>query len=129
MSREEFLERYRLLTSRLRRLYMTALSDIMVHADKAARAMRGKKQPWIYLAVGLGCFVLGFLVRPQEFASGFFFSTSKLDTAVDVPPDASGMGVDLAVSQGRVLRFDEPLESVFLGDPSIADVRIIQPDT
>jgi pilus assembly protein CpaC len=125
---EEFLEQYRLAASKIRRLFMTVLSDIMVHANNAIVSMRGKKQAWIYCVVALGCFLLGFLIRPPEFASGFFFSSSKLDTAVDVPPDAKA-AVDVTVSHGRIVHFDEPLESVFLGDPSIADLRIIQPDT
>ena len=31
-------------------------------------------------------------------------------------------------SQGRLLRFDEPVESVFIADPEIADVRVVSPD-
>jgi pilus assembly protein CpaC len=125
---EEFLERYRFVASKARRLFMTALNDIIVYKSKAAAIMRGNKHLWIYGVVALGCFLLGFFIRPPEFASGFFFSTNKVDTAVDVPADAKGLAVDVTVSHGRVVRFDEPLESVFLGDPSIADLRVIYPD-
>jgi pilus assembly protein CpaC len=128
MSMEELLERYRRAASKIRRIYMTALSDVIVHTNKAMIAMRSRKQAWIYCVVAIGCFLLGFLFRPPEFAPGFFFSTSKLDTSMDVPPDAKGAAVDVTVSHGRVVRFDEPLDSVFLGDPSIADLRVIQPD-
>jgi pilus assembly protein CpaC len=40
---------------------------------------------------------------------------------------ASGQGLALVVGQGRILRFDQPVESVFIGDPAIADVRVVSP--
>jgi pilus assembly protein CpaC len=40
---------------------------------------------------------------------------------------ASGQGLAVVVGQGRILRFDQPVESVFIGDPAIADVRVVSP--
>jgi pilus assembly protein CpaC len=39
-----------------------------------------------------------------------------------------GMVVTVPASQGRLLRFDEPIESVFIADPTIADVRVVSAD-
>jgi pilus assembly protein CpaC len=44
----------------------------------------------------------------------------------ETPP--VGMVVTVPSSQGRLLRFDEPIESVFIADPGIADVRVVSPD-
>lgn len=41
---------------------------------------------------------------------------------------AGQRSLDLPVSQGRILRFDRPVESVLLADPEIADVRVVSPD-
>jgi pilus assembly protein CpaC len=35
--------------------------------------------------------------------------------------------ITVPVSQGRLLRFDEPVESVFIADPAIADIRVVSP--
>ncbi|NJM35454.1 MAG: type II and III secretion system protein family protein [Rhodomicrobium sp.] len=39
-----------------------------------------------------------------------------------------GTEIFVPVSQGRLLRFDEPVESVFIADPSVADIRVVAPD-
>ena len=39
----------------------------------------------------------------------------------------AGESLTLAVGQGRILRLDQPVESVFVGDPAIADVRVVSP--
>ncbi|QTP53923.1 hypothetical protein HNO51_04010 [Billgrantia sulfidoxydans] len=36
-------------------------------------------------------------------------------------------GLTLETGQGRILRFGEPAESVFVADPEIADVQIVSP--
>jgi pilus assembly protein CpaC len=36
--------------------------------------------------------------------------------------------IDLSVSEGRLLRFDGPVESVFIADPAIADLHVVAPD-
>jgi pilus assembly protein CpaC len=40
----------------------------------------------------------------------------------------SSTEVDLPVSQGRILKFDEAVESVVLSDPSIADLKVVSDD-
>jgi pilus assembly protein CpaC len=40
----------------------------------------------------------------------------------------SGQVIELAVGHGRVLHLDEPAESVYMGDTTIADLRIVAPD-
>ncbi|TDW32351.1 pilus assembly protein CpaC [Rhizobium azibense] len=39
----------------------------------------------------------------------------------------NGQVLELAVGEGQILRFDEPVESVFLADTAIADVRVVSP--
>ena len=36
--------------------------------------------------------------------------------------------ITVPVSQGRLLRFDEPVELVFIADPTVADIRVVSPD-
>ncbi|ASY65868.1 Type II/IV secretion system secretin RcpA/CpaC, associated with Flp pilus assembly (plasmid) [Sinorhizobium sojae CCBAU 05684] len=58
-----------------------------------------------------------------------------LSTGSLVPPanaqvkvDAiNGQVLELTVGEGQILRFDEPVESVFLADTAIADVRVVSP--
>ncbi len=52
-----------------------------------------------------------------------------------LPPDmrsqnapTSNVLITVPVSQGRLLRFDEPVESVFIADPTVADIRVVSPD-
>ena len=40
---------------------------------------------------------------------------------------AAGDVLTISVGQGRILRFDQPVESVFVGDPAIADLRVVSP--
>ncbi len=44
----------------------------------------------------------------------------------DIP--TAGTVITVPASQGRLLRFDEPVESVFIADPEIADVRVVSSD-
>src|SRR5215470_11852912 len=39
----------------------------------------------------------------------------------------AGEGLTLTVGEGRILRFDQPVESVFVGNPAIADIRVVSP--
>ncbi len=39
----------------------------------------------------------------------------------------NGQVLELTVGEGTILRFDEPVESVFLADTTIADVRVVSP--
>lgn len=54
----------------------------------------------------------------------------RLAAVEDVPPPsyAGGVTTDVFVSQGRLLRLDSAVDSVFIADPSIADVRVVAPD-
>jgi len=47
--------------------------------------------------------------------------------AIDIsaPPRQA---IDLPVGQGRLLQFDQPVEAVFLADPTIADVKVVSPE-
>jgi pilus assembly protein CpaC len=40
----------------------------------------------------------------------------------------AGQVIELTVGQGRVLHLDEPAESVYMGDTTVADLRIVAPD-
>jgi pilus assembly protein CpaC len=42
---------------------------------------------------------------------------------------SGGQAIQLPVGQGRILHFDESVESVFLADPGIADLRVVSSDT
>ncbi|TJV68851.1 MAG: type II and III secretion system protein family protein, partial [Mesorhizobium sp.] len=47
--------------------------------------------------------------------------------AQDVSPLPSRPTVDLPVGQGRLLRFNEPVESVLIADTTIADLQVVSP--
>ncbi len=75
------------------------------------------------------------------------FKVARIEevAGISTPPDTVGMGsergylppqdrrsgdsvvISVPVSQGRLLRFDEPVESVFIADPNIADIRVVSP--
>lgn len=42
--------------------------------------------------------------------------------------NASSTGIELMVGQGRIIQLDEPAESVYVGDTTIADLRVVAPD-
>lgn len=48
--------------------------------------------------------------------------------AQEVSPLPSRPTIDLPVGQGRILRFDEPVESVLIADTTIADVQVVSPN-
>jgi pilus assembly protein CpaC len=52
----------------------------------------------------------------------------SLPTAIPVAT-ASNQSVKLMVGEGRVLLFDSPVDSVFVANASIGDVKVIAPDT
>src|SRR5689334_16969851 len=41
---------------------------------------------------------------------------------------SASAGIELMVGQGRLLQLDEPAESVYVGDTTIVDLRIVSPD-
>ncbi|TIP25899.1 MAG: type II and III secretion system protein family protein [Mesorhizobium sp.] len=56
-----------------------------------------------------------------------FLFTHADATAQDVSPLPSRPTVDLPVGQGRLLRFNEPVESVLIADTTIADLQVVSP--
>ncbi|GAB1583931.1 type II and III secretion system protein family protein [Phyllobacterium phragmitis] len=54
------------------------------------------------------------------------FSLPGMGQTVKVDANA-GQAVQLTRGQGQILRFDQPVESVFIADTSIADVRVVSP--
>jgi pilus assembly protein CpaC len=70
-----------------------------------------------WLAVA-GPLPVGLLILPGQGHAG--------NVAENVAP--GGQNLDLAVSEGRLLHFDGPVESVFIADPAVADVRVVSAD-
>jgi len=48
--------------------------------------------------------------------------------AQEVSPLPSRPTIELPVGQGRILRFNEPVESVLVADTTIADLQVVSPD-
>ncbi len=70
--------------------------------------------------------LIGFLIVPMRGNAKDVVDRFAADpTAIDVANETT---VDLSVSEGRLLHFDGPVESVFLADPAIADVRVVAAD-
>jgi pilus assembly protein CpaC len=78
------------------------------------------------------------LARIQEVASS---ERAKWQGTITIAPEgrsylppqdrdadiAAANKITIPVSQGRLLKFDEPVEQVFIADPQIADIRVISP--
>jgi pilus assembly protein CpaC len=56
------------------------------------------------------------------------FGTMKHLEAQEVSPLPSRPTIELPVGQGRILRFNEPVESVLVADTTIADIQVVSPD-
>ncbi|RWM29022.1 MAG: type II and III secretion system protein family protein [Mesorhizobium sp.] len=67
------------------------------------------------LAVAAACFLLAFL---------FMLVDASAQNASPLPSKPT---LDLPVGQGRLLRFNEPVESVLIADTTIADLQIVSP--
>lgn len=63
-----------------------------------------------------------------SFAAAFLF-TPHPAAAVEVSTLPSHPAFELPEGQGRVLRFDDAVESVFVADTTVADVRVLTPLT
>lgn len=50
-----------------------------------------------------------------------------LPAMADVTVDATGGAMTLETGQGRILRFDQDVASVFVANPDIADVQVVSP--
>src|SRR5262245_6880951 len=59
-----------------------------------------------------------------NFTSAFVVSAHAQSVTINA---RAGEGLTLPVGQGRILRFDQPVESVFDGNPAIADIRVVSP--
>ncbi|MDX8502206.1 type II and III secretion system protein family protein [Mesorhizobium sp. VK4C] len=68
-----------------------------------------------WLAVAAACFLLAILPLIADAA------------AQNASPLPSKPTLDLPVGQGRLLRFNEPVESVLIADTTIADLQIVSP--
>jgi pilus assembly protein CpaC len=55
-------------------------------------------------------------------------ATLQPAAAVDVSPLPSRPSFELPVGEGRILRFDQPAESVYIADSEIADLRVVSAD-
>ena len=55
-------------------------------------------------------------------------SASTEAWAQETSPLSSAPTIDLPVGQGRILRFNEPVESVLIADTTIADLQVVSPD-
>ena len=64
----------------------------------------------------VGAFLLALLLAPPVAGQ-----TPKISSL-------SGQLIELPVGHGRVLQLDEPAESVYMGDTTVADLRIVAPD-
>lgn len=56
------------------------------------------------------------------------FCVVTATSAQEVTPLPSRPTIDLPVGQGRILRFNEPVESVLIADTTIADLQVVSPD-
>jgi pilus assembly protein CpaC len=65
-----------------------------------------------------GLLMIGLVTPPMQGGAKDFLER--------VPVERPTMDLDL--SEGRLLKFDGPVESVFIADPAIADVRVVAPD-
>jgi pilus assembly protein CpaC len=70
------------------------------------------------LLMAMGLLAIGLLAMPMRGAAEDFF-----DRVVVGRPT-----IDLAVGEGRILRFDGPVDSVFVADSSVSDVRVVSAD-
>lgn len=70
---------------------------------------------------------LGVVVLLAALLGWLAFSPQSANAqAIEIDASA-GQSVTLAIGQGRILRFDQPAESVFVADTQIADVRVVSP--
>ena len=53
----------------------------------------------------------------------------KSDALREIPLLTNSEPIVIPAGQGRIVRFEQPAESVFVGDPAVADVHIVAPNT
>jgi pilus assembly protein CpaC len=47
---------------------------------------------------------------------------------IEVSPASVDAPINLPIGYGRIVRFDEPVDSVFLADPTVADLKVVAAD-
>jgi pilus assembly protein CpaC len=87
-------------------------------ARKARTLRRRLSFAVVRLVVAMGLLPIGLLAIPTQGAAEDLF-----DKVVVGRPT-----IDLAVGEGTIVRFDGPVESVFVADSSVADVRVVSAD-
>jgi pilus assembly protein CpaC len=84
------------------------------------------------MACKIGCEVVKLLVqfvRHIRFLLVAWLAVISCGQAFGIEISApSHQAIDLAIGQGRLLQFDQPVEAVFLADPTIADVKVVSPE-
>jgi pilus assembly protein CpaC len=84
------------------------------------------------MACKIGCEVVKLLVqfvRHFRFLLVAWLAVISCGQAFGIEISApSHQAIDLAIGQGRLLQFDQPVEAVFLADPTIADVKVVSPE-
>jgi pilus assembly protein CpaC len=72
----------------------------------------------------VGAFLLAVLLAPPVAGQAPSQAPGRAPKVSELP----GRLIELPVGHGRVLQLDEPAESVYVGDTTIADLRIVAPD-
>src|SRR5215475_22638 len=87
-------------------------------ACQARTLRRSLSFAFVRWLMAMGLLSIGLLATPMQGAAEDIF-----DNIVVGRPT-----IDLAVGEGRILRFDGPVDSVFIADSSVADVRVVSAD-
>lgn len=66
--------------------------------------------------------------RILAFAGALFLLLCWAASAQDALRLSGQTAIDLPVGQGRIIRFNEPVESVFMADSTIAELQVVAPD-
>lgn len=91
---------------------------------------RRRSRRWRVCALGCSAPPRKLFVLACLLTSGiaFFLALSSRSEAQTNISTLSDRSVELPASQGRLIHFDQAVESVFVGDPGVADVRVVSPD-
>ena len=73
--------------------------------------------------IGAACLLLA-LIGGVPF-SAFSASAAELIPATTAPSEPP---IGIPVGMGRLVRFDEPVKSIFLADPNVADLKVVMDD-
>ncbi|NKW11110.1 hypothetical protein HGG76_25660 [Ochrobactrum tritici] len=65
--------------------------------------------------------------RILAFAGALFLLLCFAANAQDALRLSGQTAIDLPVGQGRIIRFNEPVESVFMADSTIAELQVVAP--